>query len=300
MNTYPQALKKGDKIAIVSPAGIINPDYIIGASNRLREWGLEAIIGKNAQNVYGRFAGTCEERIADLQWAMDNSEIKAILCSRGGYGTVQIIDKINFSSFKKNPKWLIGFSDITILHAALSEMGIPSIHGIMAKHLTESNPNSISVQSLHDILFGNKPTYKIAPHQLNRKGCCDGILIGGNLSVLFSLRGTKYDINPKEKILFLEDLAEKPYHIDRMMRNLKTGDILENLSGLIIGQFTEIEEDKSMLKTVYEIILDAVADYDYPVCFNFPAGHTDENLPLILGAEIELKISDESAIIEWK
>ena len=297
---FPHALQKGDKIAIVSPSGVINPDYLVGANKLLNEWGFEVVIGKNARNTYGRFAGTSEERIEDLQWAINDKNIKAILCSRGGYGAVKIIDKINFSPLKKNPKWLIGFSDITVFHSALTNLHIPSVHGIMAKQLTENNPNDLSVKLLHEILLGETPTYNIPTHPLNRKGNCKGILTGGNLSVLNGLRMTKYDIKPKRKILFLEDLTEEPYHIDRMMNNLKLSGILKNLSGLIVGQFTEIKEDSSMMKTVYEIIADAVSEYHYPVCFNFPAGHFPNNLPLILGAKIEMNISEENVKIEWK
>ena len=289
---------KNKKIAIVSPAGAVEEKYIAGAAAQLAEWGFEAIVAPHARGSYGRYAATPEERINDLQWAINQKDITAILCARGGYGAIQIVDKIDFSPLKKYPKYLIGFSDITVFHNVLTNMKIPSIHGIMAKHLTENAPDEMSVEMLHQILLGKKPSYCIAPHELNRNGTAKGFLTGGNLSVLYGLRGTKYDIKPRGKILFLEDLSEKPYHIDRMMNNLKLGGILENLSGLIVGQFTEIEEDDSMFKTVYEIIADAVSGYDYPVCFNFPAGHVRNNLPLIFGAKHELNVSKKEVLLQ--
>jgi len=297
---FPQPLKPNDKIAIVSPCGTIDSAYIDGAAARLKEWEFEPVIFPHAKNAYGRYSGTIDERTADLQKAIDDLSIKAILCSRGGYGAIQIIENIDFKPLVANPKWLIGFSDITIFHAALSKLNIASVHGIMAKHLTENASNSNSVRLLHNILMGKLPSYSLTSHPLNKTGAAKGKLIGGNLSVLFGLRGTKYDFIPKKSILFIEDLCEKPYHIDRMMRNLKISGMLEKFSGLIVGQFTEIEEDASMFKTVYEIIADAVSDYDYPVCFNFPAGHIEENLPLIMSAKMQMEISEKDTNIFYQ
>ena len=280
------------QIAIVSPSGVIDEMYIDGAVARLSAWGFEVVVTPHARGKYGRFAGTPEERLEDLQWAVNQADISAILCSRGGYGAVQIVDKIDFSPLKKHPKLLIGFSDICAFHSVLTNMKIPSIHGIMAKHLTELNENDLPMVMLRQMLLGKTPQYKIPPHQLNRNGIAEGILTGGNFSVLYGLRGSKFDIKPQGKILFIEDLSEKPYHIDRMMHNLKIGGILEKLSGLIVGQFTEFEEDELMHKTVYEIIAGCVANYNYPVCFNFPAGHVKNNLPLIFGKKHELNVHD--------
>jgi len=288
---------KNGKIAIVSPSGAIDEKYIDGAVAQFAVWGFEVIVTPHARGRYGRYSATVKERTDDLQWVINQKDIIAILCARGGYGAVQIVDKIDFSPLKKYPKHLIGFSDITVFHSALLRLHIPSVHGIMAKHLTENAPNEIPVEMLRQILLGKKPSYRIPSHELNRNGAAQGILTGGNLSVLYGLRGTKYDIKPRGKILFLEDLSEKPYHIDRMMNNLKLGGILENLSGLIIGQFTDIEEDDSMFKTVYEIISDAVSEYDYPVCFNFPAGHVKNNLPLIFGVKHELIVNEREIFL---
>ena len=288
----PPFLKPNDQIRIVSPSGSIHPELIDGATKVLTTWDLNVTEGKIARSEYGRFAGTKEQRISDLQEALDDPNVKAILCSRGGYGMAQIIDKLDFTTFTKSPKWLIGFSDITILHNVITNLGIASIHGIMAKHLTELPVDSEQVIRMKDCLFGNFPTYTIPPHELNRAGEATGKLIGGNLSVLMALRGSQFDLLYKNNILFIEDIAEQPYHIDRMMQNLRFSGILAQLSGLIVGQFSDCDEDPLMKQTISEIILSTVSDYTYPVCFNFPAGHVDYNLPLILGAHVSLDVKE--------
>lgn len=292
----PPFLTAFDKVALVSPAGNIDVKYIDGAVKCLNEWRLKPVVGEFARGQVGRFSGTMEQRIADLQNAIDDDDIKAIFCSRGGYGLMQIVDSLDFTSFEIHPKWIVGFSDITVLHSAASSIHVVSLHSPMAKQLTEAS-HSESVRLMHNVLFGQAlPNCKIAGNELNRKGKVEGILVGGNLSVLFGLRGTHFDLDAYNKILFLEDVGEKPYHIDRMMQNLKMGGVLENLKGLVVGRFTDYEEDPLMGKTVYEIIADAVSEYDYPVCFNFPAGHVDENnMPLLLGAEVKLSVADDKA-----
>jgi len=293
-----QTLKPNDQIRIVSPSGVINPEFIDGAKKVLTSWGLNATEGQFARGEYGRFAGTKEQRIADLQAALDDTEVKAILCSRGGYGLAQIIDKLDFSKFAQSPKWLIGFSDITILHNVITNLGIPSIHGIMAKYLTELPADSNQISSLKNILLGTLPTYSVQPHESNRMGAASGKLVGGNLSVLMALRGSRFDLQYENSILFIEDIAEQPYHIDRMMQNLRFSGALTHIKGLVVGQFTDCDEDPRMMQTVTEIIADSVKEYDYPVCFNFPAGHVDYNLPLVLGANSELNVNkSESKLI---
>ncbi len=291
----PPFLADSDQIRIISPSGFINPDYIDGATQILTDWGLNVTEGKFARTEYGRFAGTEEQRIADLQSAFDDPDVKAILCSRGGYGLAQIVDKIDLSGFKKSPKWLIGFSDITILHNIISNAGLASVHAIMAKHLTELPQDTQQVQYLRDTLFGKLPEYNLANHPLNRIGHARGKLVGGNLSVLFGLRGSQFDLDYAGAILFIEDIAEKPYHIDRMMQNLRFSGALSKLAGLIVGQFSDCEEDPLMKETISEIISRAVSDYHYPVCFDFPSGHVDYNLPLVLGAEVKLEITSSDA-----
>lgn len=287
----PPYLKPNDQIRIVSPSGNIEPKYIVGAKKKLSSWGLNATEGKFARTKYGRFAGTEAQRIADLQEALDDPSVNAILCSRGGYGVAQIIDKLDFSTFAKSPKWLIGFSDITILHNAISNLGIVSIHGIMAKHLTQFPADSIHVQKCREILFGQMPTYTVPKHRLNKFGIAEGKLIGGNLSVLMGLRGSQFDLDYKNNILFIEDIAERPYHVDRMMQNLRFSGVLAQLSGLVVGQFSDCEEDPLMKKSVAQLIADAVSEYDYPVCFNFPAGHVDDNLPLKMGEVVHFEVA---------
>jgi muramoyltetrapeptide carboxypeptidase len=286
----PPYLKPNDQIRIVSPSGNIEPKYITGAKKTLSSWGLNVTEGKFARTKYGRFAGTEAQRIADLQEALDDPSVNAILCSRGGYGVAQIIDKLDFSSFAKSPKWLIGFSDITILHNAISNLGVASIHGIMAKHLTQFPADSIHVQKCREILFGQMPTYTVPKHRLNKFGIAEGKLIGGNLSVIMGLRGSQFDLDYKNNILFIEDIAERPYHIDRMMQNLRFSGVLAQLSGLVVGQFSDCEEDPLMKKSIAQLIADAVSEYDYPVCFNFPAGHVDDNLPLKMGETVHFEV----------
>ena len=287
----PPFLQPADQIRIVSPSGTIDPKYIDGAKKVLFRWGLQVTEGEFARSEYGRFGGTQEQRVADLQQALDDPNVRAILCSRGGYGIAQIIDKLDFAAFEKNPKWLIGFSDITILHNVITNLGIASIHGIMTKHLTDLPKNSEQVQSLKDILFGKIPTYVIQTQPFNKIGIAEGKLIGGNLSVLFGLRGSQYDLPYKNNILFIEDIAEKPYHIDRMMQNLRFSGVLQQLSGLVVGQFSDCDEDPLMKQSISEIIAEAVKDYEIPVCFNFPAGHINYNLPLILGKKVHFKVN---------
>ena len=287
----PSFLTPSDQIRILSPSGTINPDYIDGAIKVLSGWGLTVTEGNSARSEYGRFAGTKEQRTADLQIALDDPSVKAILCSRGGYGLAQIIDRIDFTAFKNSPKWLIGFSDISILHNTISNLGIASIHGIMGMHLSKLPVDSAQVQNLKNILFGKLPVYNIPDEPNNRTGKAQGILIGGNLSVLIGLRGSKFDLKYQNAILFIEDVGEKPYQIDRLLQNLRLSNILGQLSGLIVGQFSECEEDPSMMQTMQEIVLTAVNEYNYPVCFNFPAGHVDYNLPIILGEKVSLNVS---------
>ncbi len=287
----PDFLKPSDQIRIVSPSGSIHPEYVDGAKEVLSGWGLRVTEGTYARSEYGRFAGTPAQRTSDLQQALDDPEVKSILCSRGGYGLAQIIDKLDFTGFIQSPKWLIGFSDVTILHAVISNLGIESIHGMMTKLLSELPDNSEPTELLRKMLFGERPTYHIPSQALNKNGHTEGKLVGGNLSVLMGLRGSQYDLKSENTLLFIEDIGEKPYQIDRMIQNLRFSGVLAQLSGLIVGQFSDCEEDPLMMQTIQEIILNAVKEYDYPVCFNFPAGHVDNNLPLIFGEKVRLEVT---------
>lgn len=296
---YPPFLKPNDKIVIVSPSGCIDSCFIDGAVERLSDWGYRPVVSNYARGKVGRFSGLTEERISDLQEALDDREAKAILCSRGGYGLSQIIDSLDFTNFEINPKWIIGFSDITVLHNVATALDVVSIHSIMTKHLTELQKKDEAVELLHQILKGDFPIYSISANPLNRKGEAQGKIVGGNLSVIYSMRGTHFDLDAYHKILFIEDVGEKPYHIDRMMQNLRIGGVLENLEGLIVGQFSDYEEDLLMGKTVYEIIADAVSDYDFPVCFDFPAGHVDRNLPLLMNGDVSFSVNNKDVELSF-
>jgi muramoyltetrapeptide carboxypeptidase len=296
----PPFLQVGSIVRLVSPAGVIDADLVEGAAKCLNNWGLSVRIGKSATLRYGRFAGTSLERLNDLQEALDDSECDAIFCTRGGYGTIQLIDNLNWDAFKKHPKWLIGYSDITMLHAFLSKNGVASIHGGMAKALAESLKNKQEhVSFLKNALFGSFPKYSCEANPLNRFGAAEGPLFGGNLSILYSLRGTPYDCIPEKSILFIEDIGERPYVVDRMMHNLKLGGILSHLAGLIIGNFSDFEEDPLFGKTVQEIIADAVSEYSYPLCFDFPVGHDGRNLPMICGADVQLHVGHEGVHLQF-
>lgn len=289
------------RIHIISPSGAIDPTYIHKAAARLSHHGHQVSIAPHACGKYGRFSGTPEERIADLQQAIDSPDIDAILCSRGGYGLVQIIDKINFSALTKYPKLFIGFSDITVLHNALGQLRMPSVHGIMCKHITELTEEADPLRIMFAILNNEESyIYQTKRHSLNRNGHCEGIVRGGNLSVLYGLRRTPFDLpDTDDTILFIEDIAERPYHIDRMMNNLRLSGTLAKLRGLIVGQFSDCPENPLMMKDIAHIIHDHVADYDYPVCFDFPAGHVEYNLPIWLNRKASMKIDNEGCWLKY-
>jgi muramoyltetrapeptide carboxypeptidase len=290
----PPYLKSGDKVMIVSPASKIDKNLLAGAKKRLEEWGLRVKIAKHADGANGKYAGSIKQRLADLQDAMDDPEVRAILCSRGGYGCVHLLDDLDFTAFRKSPKWIIGFSDISALHCAVQMNGVASLHSPMARHLTIEPSDDKCTQYMHDILFGNMPTYTCESNKLNHRGTARGVLRGGNMAVTYGLRGSRFEIPAERTILFLEDVGERPHSIERMMYNLKISGVLDRISGLIIGQFTEYNEDLSLGKPLYEALADILKDYDYPVCFGFPVGHVTDNRPLICGSEVELSVTSRS------
>jgi muramoyltetrapeptide carboxypeptidase len=291
----PRYLKQNDKVVILSPSGKIEAQWVEGLKEVLESYGLLVSVSEHALCENGRFAGTDEERIKDLQEAIDDQDVRAIFCSRGGYGLARIIDKIDFSPLKDDPKWVVGFSDITVLHNALSLVGVASIHGIMAKHITL---RAEGLDNLMAMLFGENVGYEVASHEMNKVGEASGQLIGGNLSVLYGLRGTPFDLDYEGKILFIEDLSERLYHVDRMIQNLRLGGVFKQIKGLVVGQFTDIDEDDSFPNGVYGVISEAVKDCNIPVCFNFPAGHVDNNHPLMMGAQYSLKVTNEKTILK--
>ena len=294
----PPFLKKGDRVAIVSPAGAIDADLVDGAIEVLKTWGLRPEKREYTTSKVGRFAGYDKWRCDDLQKVLDDPTIAAVLCSRGGYGTMRIIDKIDFTLFRKNPKWLIGFSDITVLHAALTLNGVASIHGAMAKAIAHFDNNRESVEALKKVLFGEKSIYSLQPSIYNRNGVVSGQLVGGNLSLLYALLATPYNPIKQGTILFIEDVSEAHYHIDRMLQAFRLAGVFNRVSGVIVGEFSDVDNDPSMLRNLEMSVLDAVGDRDIPVVFDFPAGHGSKNMPLIMGADVNLTVGDEEVIIE--
>lgn len=298
----PKYLKPGDKIRIVSPAGKVSEEYVLPAVEWLTQQGFKVELGKHVFASHFQFAGTDKQRLDDVQTALDDTETSAIICSRGGYGTVRIIDKLNCNSFKKHPKWLVGFSDVTILHVCMNNLGVATIHGAMPRHfLDENNVPTENLNSLIHLLKGENVQYSINTEKANKTGNVRGELVGGNLSIISSLQGTKYEIDTFGKILFLEDINEFLYHTDRMIHQLKLSGKLDNLTGLILGDFTDMKDNESPFgKTVEEIVLEAVEEFSYPVCFGFPAGHDKKNLALAFGQKWELAVANHNASLETK
>lgn len=301
MIKIPPYLKKGDTIALVCPAGYMNPEKIQTCIRVLQEWGynvrIGSTVGGSSENY---FSGSDEERLQDFQQMLDDEEVKAILCARGGYGTGRIIDKIDFREFKKKPKWIIGYSDITVLHSHLySNYNVSSIHGPMAAAFNDEGYKYEYVLSLKNALEGKKLKYQCPVHEFNRKGGAIGELIGGNLALLAHIVGTYSDVKTKGRILFIEDTGEYLYNIDRMLVQLKRSNKLAKLAGLIVGGFTDVKDtERPFGKNVYEIILDAVREYDYPVCFDFPVSHEKENFALKIGVGYKLKITKSKVTLE--
>lgn len=297
----PANLKKHDKVAIVSTARAIDENEISAAIEVFRAWELEPVLGASIGQRHHQFAGDDETRLQDFQNALDDESIKAIICARGGYGTARIVDDIDFRKFSKHPKWIVGYSDVTALHGHIQGIyNIPSIHGIMPINVQLPNEDvSNSLKSLYHALFGKEVTYKCPNNILNRLGDVTAPIVGGNLSMLCSLINTSSDIVTDDCILFIEDLDEYLYHIDRMMVQLKRSNKLENLAGLVVGGFTKMKDNEIPFGlSAYEIIASHVYDYEYPVCFDFPAGHQDKNYAIRLGDEARLYVDEEGGIFK--
>ncbi|HNV82348.1 MAG TPA: LD-carboxypeptidase [Tenuifilaceae bacterium] len=298
----PPFLKKGDTVGIVAPARKVVPEQIEPAIRLIKSWGLNVITGKNLYNQYHQFSGTDVQRASDLNEMISNPEVSAILCARGGYGTLRLLDLINLREVQLNPKWIVGFSDITVLHGMLNSwFMVETIHGAMPFTFPPDGNDNESTTSMKKVLFGEAPTYAIPPHPLNRQGKAQGRLIGGNLSIIHSICRTNADITTDGKILFIEDLDEYLYHIDRMIMSLKMGRKLKNLAGLVVGSMNDMHDNEVPFgKNAQEIILDAVKEYGYPVCFDFPAGHGDRNLALIMGREVTLQVNEQGSTLSFK
>ena len=298
--TIPSYLKHGDTIGIVCPAGFMAYEKAETAIITFDQWGYEVRAGSTLGSQLNYFSGSDEQRLNDLQQMMDDDSIKAIFCARGGYGTGRIIDDLSFKKFKKNPKWIIGFSDITILQLHLyTNYKIASLHAPMASAFNNEGYKNAFVQSLQKALSGEKANYETASHPFNKKGSAKGILIGGNLSLIAHLIGTSSDINTKNKILFIEDVGEYIYNVDRMLYQLKRNGKLDKIAGLIVGGFTEMKDTTVPFgQTAEEVIRDIVEEYDFPVCFNFPVSHGVENYALKIGAKYEISVGGKSTTLQ--
>ncbi|RFN59330.1 S66 peptidase family protein [Marixanthomonas ophiurae] len=292
----PEFLQKGDTVAIVSTARKISKTELKPGLDLLEGWGLKVILGKTIEAEQNQFAGDDGLRTADFQEMLDNPKVKAIWCARGGYGTVRMVDGLNFSEFKKNPKWVIGYSDITVLHSHIHNLDVETMHADMPADIKKRTVEAAT--SIKKVLFGEE--YKISfpseEKELIRTGKVTGQLVGGNLSVLYSILGSTSSVNTDGKILFIEDLDEYLYHIDRMMQNLKRSGFLKNLSGLVVGGLSDMNDNTIPFgKTAEKIIAEVVSEYEYPVCFNAPAGHIKDNRALIMGRNVTLEVTEKEA-----
>ena len=299
MIIYPKPLKAGDKVAILSPASYIKDALVDGACNVLAQWGFEPVVCNHCKGRCGTYSASSEERLADLTWALNEPSVRAIMCSRGGYGAVHLLHELHHNLLTRDPKWLIGFSDISALHATWVHAGIASMHAPMAKHLCECGLDDCCNKEMLNVLMGGKPQYEIEAHEFNRQGVVKGQLVGGNLAVLSGLLGTPFNILEAGKILFIEDIGEDVYKIERMLYALQLGGVLEKLKGLIVGQFTEYKSPDRNGESMYDMIRRMVAPYDYPVAFNFPVGHVDDNRPMIEGADVELSVTSGNTTLKF-
>jgi muramoyltetrapeptide carboxypeptidase len=300
--TIPPYLKKGDKIGLLSTARKISPEQIQPAIQLMEDWGLNVVVGNSIGAEENQFAGSDELRKKNLQQFLDDTSVRAILCAGGGYGTMRIIDQIDFSTFVKHPKWIAGFSDITTLHSHIySNYQIASIHSSMPNVFPEDLQNSEVTESLRKALFGEELSYEFDTNRFYKEGNVKGVITGGNLSLLFALQGSKSDIHTQDKILFIEDLDEYLYHIDRMIVSMDRSGKLAGLKALIVGGMTKMRDNSVPFgKNAEEIIWEHVSKYNYPVCFNFPAGHIKENMAIRLGAECSLNINKQKITFNQK
>ena len=296
-------LQENDTIGLVAPARSIKEEEIQTATELFESWGLQIKKGKNLFKANNQFAGNDKQRAEDFQLMMDDPEVKAIVCARGGYGTVRIMEHLDFSNFRKNPKWIIGYSDITVLHSYVTQkIGVKTLHATMPLNINPEATSSMSTHLLKKVLFGSSLEYYWESSTITRSfQKIEGQLTGGNLSVLYSLRGTRYDIETDNKILFLEDLDEYLYHVDRMMMNLKTGNKLDHLKAIIVGGMTEMNDNAIPYgQDAKEIIKDVTKSFGYPVVFDCPVGHMKENYPLVIGDTMKLeKVNERKVKIQF-
>jgi muramoyltetrapeptide carboxypeptidase len=300
----PDYLKAGDTVAIVAPSGILNnrEKEVNQAKELLKSWGLNVTIGEHVFKKANHFAGTDDERAEDFQNALDNPNIKAIWCARGGYGTVRVLDKLDYTRYKAHPKWVIGYSDITAIHNQLNNEGSESIHALMCTSLTDDLADiENTVSTFKAAIFGESLSYTIKGSNYNKTGTTYGKLVGGNLTLLHTMLGSKTSIDTSDKILFIEEIGEYKYHIDRMLQSLQRAGYFENCKGLIVGNMSKMRRNTTPWGTsVQQLILDVMADYDFPILFDFPAGHEKDNRALILGRTVELKVGNEGSVVVFE
>lgn len=305
MKIFPKALKKGDKIAIISPAGSVEPAQLEKGLEMIKSKGYEPVLGKNLYTKFSNgynYAGTESERLKDINWALNDSKISAIWASRGGYGCQHLLEGLNLKEFAKNPKWYIGYSDNTAIQSYLLKKGFVSINGQTIK-TSSFGVTTESYDLIFDILKGKRPEYSLKSHQRNKLGNIEGELIGGNLALVYALLGTKYSFDFNDKILFIEEIGEKFYALDRMMMSLELAGVFKKIKGLIIGGMTNMGDEKdnsqyeeSFDEFAFKLISDRISKYHFPVVFGFPNGHIKDNRPLIIGSEIKMKIDDKVKI----
>lgn len=302
MKIFPKSLKKGDKIAIISPAGSVEHTQLEKGIEMIKSKGFEPVLGENLYTKFSNgynYAGTEEQRLKDMNWALNDSEISAVWASRGGYGCQHLIHGLNLKEFTKNPKWYIGYSDNTVIQSFLLKKGFASIHGQTIK-TSSFGVTEESYDLIFDILKGKKPKYSLRSNQFNKKGNIEGELIGGNLALIYALLGTKYSFDFKDKILFIEDIGENFYALDRMMMSLELAGVFTKIKGLIVGGMTNMGDEKdnkqyeeSFDKFANQLIADRISKYNFPVVFDFPNGHIKDNRPLIIGSQVKIKVNDK-------
>jgi len=297
----PPYLQPGDTIAIVAPARKVSKDEIKAGIQILESLGLKVITAPHLYGECNQYSGTDAERTSDLQLMLDHPSVKAIFAARGGYGALRIIDYLDFKSFCLNPKWVVGFSDVTVLHSHIhTQFGIETLHAAMPFTFPADGSGCEAIETLQKALFGEELLYSIPPFEFSVYGDCRGTLVGGNLSILYALNSSISDLDTVGKVLFLEDLDEYLYHVDRMMLNLKRSGKLSRLAGLVVGGMTKMNDNLVPFgKTAEEIVSEAVSEYGYPVCFGFPAGHMEDNRALILGREVSLNVNSHGALLNF-
>ncbi|GGN01164.1 peptidase S66 [Dyadobacter beijingensis] len=298
---FPAFLKPGDRIGVVAPASIVKyEDLVAGIRLFTAQWGLEVVEGTTLRSAYNQFSATDEDRLNDVQQMLDDHSVKAIIAARGGYGCSRIVDGLNFDQFLENPKWIVGFSDLTAFLSRTYQLGFASIHAPMAKTITCVGAET-AAESLRQMLFGEMPEYAVAGHALNRHGQATAQVVGGNLCLLAHMIGSATDIDTDGKILFIEDINEYLYNLDRMMIQLKRSGKLSRLAGLVVGQFTDMKDNNSPTfgKDSDEIIAEHVAEFNYPVCFNFPVGHVGDNRAMGVGMPAAFSVSENGARLQF-